>query len=135
MQSLKYFLLQNTVYKKVRLKSIEYTLKCYFWNHVKITLHGMNRYEFLQLKCSIPSGSKVYVYYFQETSVKLVYFEDLSTGICIIPEPTTITGATERVHELTNISYINGIRSFTVFCPTQGKTTSIRISNWWALIL
>lgn len=38
-------------------------------------------------------------YCFQETSVKLVYLEDLSTGIgiSIIPEPIAITGAIERV--------------------------------------
>lgn len=87
----------------------------------------MNRWEFLQLKCSIPSGSKVY--YFQETSVKLVYLEGLSTDIGIIPEPTAITEATERVQELINVSYINGIRSFIIFCPTWGKTNPIRISN------
>lgn len=63
----------------------------------------MNRGEFLQLKCSIPSGSKVY--YFQESSVKLVYLEDLSTGIGIIPEATAITGLTDRVQELTDVSY------------------------------
>lgn len=90
--------------------------------------------NFYNLSAPFHQDQRYTVYYFQETSVKLVYLEDLSTGIGIIPEPTAITGATERVQELTNVSYTNGIRSFIIFCPIWGKTNPIRISNWWTSI-
>lgn len=75
--------------------------------------------NFYNLNAPFHHDQRYTVYYFQETPVKLVYLEDLSTGIGNIPEPTAITGAIERVQELKTVSYTNGIRSFIVLCPTK----------------
>lgn len=61
--------------------------------------------NFYNLSAPFHQDQRYTVYYFQETSVKLVYLEDLSTGIGIIPEAIAITGLTERVQELTDVSY------------------------------
>lgn len=109
MHSLKYFLLQNTVYKRVRPRSITWIYsKVLALNHVKSHYMLWIDGNFYKLNAPFHWDQRYTVYYFQETSIKLVYFQRSFKRFKHRQrsyqnlKPVAITEAIERIQELTS---------------------------------